>query len=519
VSPSLSTTLSPVGGARRSRGRTGDPVTVPAPGRRAGDGARRAGVVEMVGAGPGDPDLLTRRAEAALAGASYVVADAPLAGLARRFAHRARVVVSAAGGVDRATVTRDATVDGDTIAVLVGGVRWGERVVRLYRGDPWLHPAYAVEAAILAVFGVEQVVVPGPAVELAVPGAAGVSVHDRLRSVTVTLARPDVLPPATDPFRTLVTVTDDAAGLAERIERTGGDLPLAVVTTFGPEATVHRGPPAEIAASPAVGPGVVVVGAVAEAPWPGPAAREAAREARGDVGEAGGVVHIVGAGPGDPQLVTRRAARLLASADVVVTDRYATDAVAALAPERAERHQVGRTSAGAAWPLDRLVGSLAEHAVAGRCVVRLKSGDPFVGSRSAEEVAALAAQGVPVTVTPGVTAATAAPLAAGVAPAPGTRITIASGVDDPEAAPVDWASLADPGGTLVVLSGRARQRAIAARLAAAGIARATPTAVVHAAGRAGTRVVWTDLGGLADTRLPPPSTIVIGPMIPRRPGG
>jgi siroheme synthase len=237
---------------------------------------RAPSVVEMVGAGPGDPDLLTLRAEAALGAATVVVTDASVVRLARSFARSARVVVSAAGGTDRATVTRDATVDGDTIAVLVGAARGGERVVRLYRGDPWLHPAYPVESAILAVFGVEQVAVPGPAVELAVPGAAGVPVHHRPLSVTVTLARPDALPPATDPFRTLVTVTDDAAGLAERMSRAAGRPAMAVVATYGGETMVHRGTPAELAASPAVGPGVVVVGAVAEATGAGVAQDAAA---------------------------------------------------------------------------------------------------------------------------------------------------------------------------------------------------------------------------------------------------
>ena len=219
--------------------------------------------VELVGAGPGDPDLLTLRAEAALAGADVVVTDAAVAHLARAFAPAARVTVSPAGGTDRGTVERDATVDGDALGVLLGAVRWGRRAVRLYRGDPWLHAAYAVESAILASAGVEHVTVPGPAVELALPGAAGLPVHHRPRSVTVTLAAPGALPPATDPARTLVTVTDDAAALAARLTREGGGrLAAAVVTTFGGESTVRRGAPAALAADPAIGPGVVVVGAV-----------------------------------------------------------------------------------------------------------------------------------------------------------------------------------------------------------------------------------------------------------------
>lgn len=226
-------------------------------------GARRP-PVELVGAGPGDPDLVTLRAEAALAAASVVVTDPAIAHLARAFAPGARVFVSSAGGADRGTMDRDATVDGDTLAVLLGAARWRRRAVRLYRGDPWLHPAYAVESSILASAGVEHVTVPGPAVELAVPGAAGIPVHHRPRAVTVTFAIPASLPPAVDPARTLVTITDDAAALADRLGREGGErLAVAVISTDGGRTTVRRGAPAALAADPALGGGVVVVGAVA----------------------------------------------------------------------------------------------------------------------------------------------------------------------------------------------------------------------------------------------------------------
>ncbi len=226
-----------------------------------------------------------------------------------------------------------------------------------------------------------------------------------------------------------------------------------------------------------------------------------------------GVVHLVGAGPGDPLLLARRAARLLGEAEVVVADRRSTDAVVALAPRVAERCYVGRTPDGDAWPLRKVVDMLEAHARAGRTVVRLKSGDLFVCSRAAEEAAALVARGVRVTTTPGVSSATAAPLAAGVVPPPGTPVTIASGDDDPAAVPVAWEALADPGSTLVVLTGRAHQRTIARRLMEAGAAPSTPASVVHAAGRPGTEVVATDLAHVGGTRLPPPAAMVIGPMI------
>jgi siroheme synthase len=228
---------------------------------------------------------------------------------------------------------------------------------------------------------------------------------------------------------------------------------------------------------------------------------------------ADGIVHLVGAGPGDPLLLTRRAARLLAGADVVVADRHSTDAVAALAPATAERCYVGRTPEGGAWPLHKIVDLLEEHAAAGRSVVRLKSGDVYVCSRAAEEAAALLARGVRVEATPGVTSATSAPLAAGVVPVVGSQVTIASGDDDPAAAGVAWEELAAPGSTLVVLTGRAHQRTIARRLHDAGLSGATPVSVVHAAGRPGTEVAATDLASVGATRLPPPAAVVIGPMI------
>ena len=228
-------------------------------------------------------------------------------------------------------------------------------------------------------------------------------------------------------------------------------------------------------------------------------------------------VHMVGAGPGDPLLVTRRAARLLAEADVVVTDQRSTDAVAALAGPRAVHRYVGRTPEGPAWSRARIVDLLASEAEADRSVVRLASGDLFVCSPVAAEVAALLDLGITVTTTPGVSVATAAPLAAGMTTVPGHTVTVVSGADDATSAPVDWAALADPGATLVVLAGRARQRSIANRLLAADVAPATPAWVVHAAGRPGTRVAATDLDGLRATRLQPPTAAVVGPLLVQPP--
>jgi siroheme synthase len=221
-------------------------------------------------------------------------------------------------------------------------------------------------------------------------------------------------------------------------------------------------------------------------------------------------VDFVGAGPGDPLLLTRRAARLIAAADVVVADRPSMAPILALARPEAERVYVGRSPGAKAWALAAIVDLLADRATAGRTVVRLKSGDPFVCSRAAEEVVALAERHIDPRVTPGVTAATAVPLAAGLPR--GRRVAFASGDRDPVAAPVDWEALADPHGSLVVLTGRAQQPTIVARLLVAGLPPMTPAAVVHAATRPEARVVSTTLAGLADRRLPPPAAFVVGPV-------
>ena len=225
-------------------------------------------------------------------------------------------------------------------------------------------------------------------------------------------------------------------------------------------------------------------------------------------------VHLVGAGPGDPMLLTRRAARLLAAADVVVVDRRSLDPVVALTPPAAERVFVGRADGHPAWGTDAVADLLAARAQTGwattaTTVVRLKSGDPFVCSRGGEEMAALRRRGIHVEVTPGVSAATAAPLAAGMPR--GTTVTILAGNDDPVYPVTDVGALADPDGSLIVLVGRARQHHLAAALIAAGLDPSTPAAVVHGATRPGTRTVHTTLEHLGDHRLPPPATVVIGP--------
>jgi uroporphyrin-III C-methyltransferase len=224
-------------------------------------------------------------------------------------------------------------------------------------------------------------------------------------------------------------------------------------------------------------------------------------------------VHLVGTGPGDPALLTVAAADLLRGARVVVYDRPSMDAILALVPGGAELHCVGRAPGRRALEQPEVNALLVALAREGD-VVRLKSGDPFVASRGAEEAAALSAAGIDVRVVPGVSAALAAPAAAGI---PlmlrqlSVTATFVDGNDDDEhAEPPDWAALARLGGTLVILTGRGRIRRTAAALIAGGRDPETPIAAISAAARPGQQVLRGTLKDLP-APLPPPVTFVVGP--------
>lgn len=228
----------------------------------------------------------------------------------------------------------------------------------------------------------------------------------------------------------------------------------------------------------------------------------------------GPTVHLVGAGLGDLGSLTRRGARLLGLAEVVVVDRPSLDAVAALAPGGAEIIHVGRLTGRRAWTTAAVVDLLVDRACAGRFVVRLKGGDPYVCSRGAEEALELADRGIAVDVTPGVSAASAAGAASGFDRGP--MVTVASGNHDPMGPDVDWAAVGATPGAVVVLTGRSHQGPIAAGLVAGGRPAAGPTAVVHGAGRPDVEVARSTLGDVAHVRLTPPAAMVVAP---RPPGG
>ena len=224
-------------------------------------------------------------------------------------------------------------------------------------------------------------------------------------------------------------------------------------------------------------------------------------------------VHLVGAGPGDPGLLTVRGAELLARADVVVHDRLSEITLLELAPESAERIDVGKSPGG---PVDQqgINRILVEKGRAGLEVVRLKGGDPFVFGRGGEEAVALAAAGVPFEVVPGVTSAIAAPAYAGVPVTHrgvSTSFTVVTGHSRQSVdRDIEWEALARAGGTIIILMGVAHRAAIADRLMAGGLAPTTPVTGVHWGTRPEQRTVRTTLAGLSKAELGPPAVIVVG---------
>ncbi|MFT4745555.1 MAG: uroporphyrinogen III methyltransferase/synthase [Nonlabens sp.] len=240
---------------------------------------------------------------------------------------------------------------------------------------------------------------------------------------------------------------------------------------------------------------------------------------------APGVVHLVGVGPGDTGLVTLRAAQLLATADVIAHDKLVPADVLALASVDAEFLDVGRRADGPYAGRDAVDQLLVSAALAGRSVVRVKGGDPFVFGRGAEEARALAAAGIPVEIVPGVTSAVAVPAAAGIpvtlrGVAPG--VAIVTGHEDPtkDATQLDIDALAAFPGTLVVLMGRRALPRLTARLIAAGRAPTTPAAIVAQGGWPGQLLVDGTLADLAElaeaAQVPTPAVVVIGEVVAHR---
>jgi uroporphyrin-III C-methyltransferase len=229
-----------------------------------------------------------------------------------------------------------------------------------------------------------------------------------------------------------------------------------------------------------------------------------------------GVVWLVGAGPGDPELLTVKALRLLQSADVVVHDRLTPQPILDLARADTRMIDVGKRKSRHTLPQDDINRLLVALALDGLTVVRLKGGDPFLFGRGGEELAACRAAGVEAHVVPGVTAALAASAGAG---APLTHrglaqaVTFVTGHAAGDAEPdLDWAALARPNQTTVVYMGVTTAPKIAGRLIAEGRAASTPVVVVENASLTDEHRIVTTLGGLgkAVAGLDGPALLIIG---------
>ncbi|MFD6882889.1 uroporphyrinogen-III C-methyltransferase [Rhodococcus sp. NPDC060084] len=232
-------------------------------------------------------------------------------------------------------------------------------------------------------------------------------------------------------------------------------------------------------------------------------------------------VALVGGGPGDPDLITVRGRRLLARADVVVADHLAPQELLAELDPHVEVIDAAKLPYGRAMAQQVINDTLIDRAKAGKFVVRLKGGDPYVFGRGYEELEACTAAGIPVTVVPGITSAISVPAAAGV-PLTHRGVThefvVVSGhvaPDHPDSL-TDWSALAKLRGTLVLLMAVERIEKFADALTAGGRPVDTPVVVVQEGTLATQRVLRTDLGNVAarvrEEGTRPPAIIVIGPV-------
>jgi uroporphyrin-III C-methyltransferase/precorrin-2 dehydrogenase/sirohydrochlorin ferrochelatase len=238
--------------------------------------------------------------------------------------------------------------------------------------------------------------------------------------------------------------------------------------------------------------------------------------------DGAGCVTLVGGGPGDPELITVRGHKAVTQADVVVVDHLAPQSLLAALPPEVEVIDASKLPRGRSMAQERINELLVEHALAGKRVVRLKGGDPFVFGRGMEELQACVAAGVPVEVVPGVTSAVSVPALAGI-PVTHRGLThefvVVSGHLPPghPDSLVDWAAIGRLRGTVVVLMGVETAAAIAAALVEHGRAPGTPVAVITDGATPRQRTVATTLADLprmmTDEGIRPPAVWVVGDVV------
>jgi uroporphyrin-III C-methyltransferase len=238
-----------------------------------------------------------------------------------------------------------------------------------------------------------------------------------------------------------------------------------------------------------------------------------------------GTVYLVGAGPGDPELVTVKARRLLDEADVVVDDALVGDGLIESIPATTRVEHVGKRADGERTPQAEINERMVRAATAGDDVVRLKGGDPCVFARGGEEAEHLARHGVAFEVVPGITSAVAAPDVAGIPPTHrdhASSLTAVTGHEDPSKADsaLDWSALStlvDAGGTLVILMGVGRLPDNVAALRSGPAGADTPVAMVERATLPGERVVTGTLDTIVaradEAAIDPPAVTVVGDVV------
>ncbi len=234
-----------------------------------------------------------------------------------------------------------------------------------------------------------------------------------------------------------------------------------------------------------------------------------------------GKVFLVGAGPGDPTLLTVKAEKLLKTAEIVIYDRLVSQEILKLIPETAEKIYVGKRTGKHVVPQEKITELLVEKALAGKNIVRLKGGDPFIFGRGGEEAEALADNEIEFEVVPGVSSSVAAPMYAGI---PLTHRDYASSVaivtghraGEGERI-VDWTKIAGAVDTIVILMGVESLDAITTKLVEGGLNPATPVAVIEKGTSAEQRTVTGRIDNIfkkAETaKIHPPAVIVIGEVV------
>ena len=233
-----------------------------------------------------------------------------------------------------------------------------------------------------------------------------------------------------------------------------------------------------------------------------------------------GCVFLVGAGPGDPGLLTLKAAKLIESADVVAIDALVSNEIAALIPDGTKVVSVGKRASAHTLPQNEINALLVDEAKRGKHVVRLKGGDPFVFGRGGEEAQELAAAGVPFEVVPGISSSVAGPAYAGIPVTHrdcSTSLTVVTAHECDESSGIRWPVLAQLDGTIVFLMGFANLGVITSQLLAHGMPASRPVAVISHATRPNQRTVSGTLLTIADlvaaAGLQPPALVVVGEVV------